>query len=326
MDLRKATQVPLTLLVVDSCGSNERKCNIVSYRQIILDLGFRMSPGWGHIQAYCRCEDRTCNEAPTCSTLVLADNQKEPLAMVHSFSCSQQIKTECLPRSRALAKHVTELYTGTTVKHKDSQYSHDRWDDVKSPSSYGLWIEETQIVYWISQISEWPLETTCALICMCSQYNYTFKLGKQFHLHFCTWPGVLQGLKISPSMFYYTSYWNLRTCSCSPPFPSLVSFHISQRISGLDPNSGCEPELAHFLMHGNIDSPSCHEYCVDELHPWQGSSQTQLTAGSESDKLAWKLEWEAEEERRFTREGEVWEDDSFSFTILSVLQTFSFMA
>lgn len=194
---------------------------------------------------------------------------------------------------------------------------------MKSPSSFELWIEETQIVYQISQISEWPLETTCALICMRSHHNYTFKLGKQFHLHFCTWPSVLQGLKISPSMFYYTSYWNLTTFSCGLPSPSLVSFCTSQHISGLDPDGGCEPELAHFLMHGNA---SCHEYRVDALHPWQGSSQTQLIAGLESDKLAQKLEWEAEEERGFTREGEVWEDDSFSFTILSVLQTFSFMA
>lgn len=168
--------------------------------------------------------------------------------------------------------HVTELCTGTTVKQKDSWYSQDRWDDIKSPSSYELRIEETQIVYWISQISEWPLETTRALICMCSHYDYTFKLGKQFHLHFCTWPSVLQGLKISPSTFYYTSYWNLRTFSCGLPFPSPVSFCISQRILGLDPNGGREPELAHFPMHGNVDSPSCHEYRVDELHPWQASS------------------------------------------------------
>lgn len=51
-----------------------------------------------------------------------------------------------------------------------------------------------------------------------------------------------------------------------------------------------EPELAHFLIHGNVNSPSCHECCVDELNLWQGSSQTQLTTGLESDKLAWKLE------------------------------------
>lgn len=55
-------------------------------------------------------------------------------------------------------------------------------------------------------------------------------------------------------------------------------------------DSANEPELAHFLVHGNVNSPSCHEYCTDQLHPWQGSSQTQLTAGLESDKLSWKLE------------------------------------
>lgn len=33
---------------------------------------------------------------------------------------------------------------------------------------------------------------------MCSHYSYTFKLGKQFHLHFCTWPSILQGLKNQP--------------------------------------------------------------------------------------------------------------------------------
>lgn len=55
-------------------------------------------------------------------------------------------------------------------------------------------------------------------------------------------------------------------------------------------DSNGEPELAHFLVDGNVNSPSCHEYFADELHPWQGSSQTQLTAGLESDKLAWKLE------------------------------------
>lgn len=87
-------------------------------------------------------------------------------------------------------------------------------------------------------------------------------------------------------------------------------------------DSNGEPELAHFLVHSNVNSPSCHEYCADELHPWQGSSQTQLTAGLQSDKLAWKLEWEGEEDRGFTIEGEVWEDELFSFTILSVLQTF----
>lgn len=91
-------------------------------------------------------------------------------------------------------------------------------------------------------------------------------------------------------------------------------------------DSANEPELAHFLVHGNVNSPSCHEYCTDQLHPWQGSSQTQLTAGLESDKLSWKLEWEEEEEKGFTREGEVWKDENelFSFTILSVLQTFFF--
>lgn len=87
-------------------------------------------------------------------------------------------------------------------------------------------------------------------------------------------------------------------------------------------DSNGEPELAHFLVDGNVNSPSCHEYFADELHPWQGSSQTQLTAGLESDKLAWKLEWEGEEDRGFSIEGEVWEDELFSFTILSVLQTF----
>lgn len=92
----------------------------------------------------------------------------------------------------------------------------------------------------------------------------------------------------------------------------------------LDSNS--EPELAHFLVHSNVNSPPCHEYCADQLHLWQGSSQTQLTTGLESDKLAWKLEWEGEKERRFTWEGEVWEDELFSFTILSVLQTFFLMA
>lgn len=75
-------------------------------------------------------------------------------------------------------------------------------------------------------------------------------------------------------------------------------------------------------MNSYVDSPSCHEYCVDGLHSWQGSSQTQRSAGLESDKLAWKLEWETEEERGFAREGEVWEDVSFSFTRLSVLQAF----
>lgn len=85
---------------------------------------------------------------------------------------------------------------------------------------------------WISQISEWPLETTSALICMCSLHNYTFKLGKQFHLRFCTRPSALQGLKNSPSMFYYISYWNLRTFSCIFAFPSPASFCISQCISG----------------------------------------------------------------------------------------------
>lgn len=55
-------------------------------------------------------------------------------------------------------------------------------------------------------------------------------------------------------------------------------------------DSNGEPELVHFLVHSNVNSPSCHEYCADELHSWQGSSQTQLTVGLESDKLAWKLE------------------------------------
>ena len=103
--------------------------------------------------------------------------------------------------------------------------------------------------------------------------------------------------KSAPARFYYTSYWNLRTFSCGLPFPSLVSFCISQRISGLDPHGGREPELAHFWMHGHVDSPSCHEHRVDELHPWHGSSQTQVTEGLESHKLAWKLEWKAKEER-----------------------------
>lgn len=146
---------------------------------------------------------------------------------------------------------------------------------------------------WISQISEWPLEMTCASICMCSLYNYTFKLGKQFHLHFCTRPSFLQGLKISPSMFYYISYWNLRTFSCNFAF-HLTSFILYLTVH-LRLDSTGEPELAHFLMHGNVNSPPCHEYCVDELNLWQGSSQTQLTTGLESDKLAWKLEWEGEE-------------------------------
>lgn len=86
-----------------------------------------------------------------------------------SISSYQQTKTECLSGSCALAKHATELCMGTTVKYNDSWYSQDTQDDVKPPSSYELWFEETQIVYWISQISEWPLETTRALICMCNR-------------------------------------------------------------------------------------------------------------------------------------------------------------
>lgn len=126
---------------------------------------------------------------------------------------------------------------------------------------------------------------TSALICMCNRYNYMLKLGKQFHLHFCTWPSVLQGLKIRLSTFYLPVTGIQRTFSSSLPFPSLVSFCTAQHILGLDPNSGCEPEPAHFPMPGNDNFPSSHEYCVHEFHLWQRSSQTRLT--SEWNQISW---------------------------------------
>lgn len=70
------------------------------------------------------------------------------------------------------------------------------------------------------------------------------------------------------------------------PLTSLI-LHLTVHLR-LDSNG--EPELAHFQVYDNVHSPSCHEYCANQLHPWQGSSQTQLTSGLESDKLAWKLE------------------------------------
>lgn len=106
---------------------------------------------------------------------------------------------------------------------------------------------------------------------------------------------------------------------------SLVSCCISQLISTLDPDGGCELELAHFLMSGNVDSQFCHEYPLDELHRWLRSSQTHSIQARHQ--ISWPGNWNEKQRKRGDLiERAKWEDDSFSFTILPILQTFSFMA
>lgn len=63
-----------------------------------------------------------------------------------STSCIQQTKNKCLPGTMLLPNMSLSSVWGQ-LWNTDSCYSQDRWDGVKSPSSYELWIEETQIVY-----------------------------------------------------------------------------------------------------------------------------------------------------------------------------------
>lgn len=63
-----------------------------------------------------------------------------------SISCSQQIKTECLPGSHALAENTSLSSVWWQLWNiRTPQYSQDRWDDVKSASIYERWIDETKL-------------------------------------------------------------------------------------------------------------------------------------------------------------------------------------
>lgn len=200
-------------------------------RQIILGLGFKLPPCWGYAQDHSKCKNRTWSEPPHFQPrwkLTIKRNGEWWCILYSLHSTDQEQMTSW---DHAFAKHVTELCMGTTVKQRLLiQPGQMRWCKISLQLQTMNWGNTNCL--WISQVSEWPLEMTCALPCMCSLHNYTFKLGKKFHLHFCTWPSVLQGFKISPMMFYYISYWNLRTFSCRFAFPSPASFCISQCISG----------------------------------------------------------------------------------------------
>lgn len=127
------------ILAVLQCGT--------LHRQIILGLGFKLSPGWGHAQDHSKCENRTWSE-PTHfqPQWKLTIRRKGEWYGAFSTSCIRQIKNKCLPGTMLLANMSLSSVWGQ-LWNTDSWYSQDRWDGVKSPSSYELWIEETQIVY-----------------------------------------------------------------------------------------------------------------------------------------------------------------------------------
>lgn len=77
------------------------------YRQIILGLGFKMSPGWGHVQTYSDVKTGPAARHPHFQRDGYWQSEGTVSDGASSISCSQQIKTKCLPGSHALAKHVS---------------------------------------------------------------------------------------------------------------------------------------------------------------------------------------------------------------------------
>lgn len=88
------------------------------HRQIILGLGFKLSPGWGHAQDHSKCENRTWREPPHFQPrwkLTIRRNGDWWCILYFLHSTDQE---QVSSWDHAFAKHVTELCTGTTVKHR----------------------------------------------------------------------------------------------------------------------------------------------------------------------------------------------------------------
>lgn len=89
------------------------------HRQIILDLGFQLSPGWSHAQDHSKCENRTWREEPPHFQpqwkLTIRRNGEWWCILYFLHSTDQE---QVSSWDHAFAKHVTELCMGTTVKHR----------------------------------------------------------------------------------------------------------------------------------------------------------------------------------------------------------------
>lgn len=118
----KSPQVPLTSLIVDSFGPNKSKCNIGSV--MVWDTTQANNSGSGfQTVTWLRWRTRSqqmwkqdLKRAPTFSTPTEADNQKEWWMMVHSLLLLLTDQDQVSTWDHALAKHITELCMGTTVK------------------------------------------------------------------------------------------------------------------------------------------------------------------------------------------------------------------
>lgn len=88
------------------------------HRQIILALGFKLSPGWGRAQDHSKCENRTWSKPPHFPPrwkLTIRRNS-EWWCILYFLHLTDQDQVSS--RDHALAKRVTELWMGTTVKHR----------------------------------------------------------------------------------------------------------------------------------------------------------------------------------------------------------------
>lgn len=137
---------------MDSYRSNKSKCNIGSITLWDAAQANNSGSGFPAVTWLRHAQDHSDVKAgPEMSPHTFNRDgswQSEGMVIDGAFStsCIQQTKNKCLPGTMLLPNMSLSSVWGQ-LWNTDSCYSQDRWDGVKSPSSYELWIEETQIVY-----------------------------------------------------------------------------------------------------------------------------------------------------------------------------------